>query len=338
MSTPTKSPAKSALRKASLFYFVWVMFSYCTGGPFGLEDMVTTSGPGMTLIYLLVIPFFWCIPVSLVSAELTTAMPVEGGFYRWVRAGFGDFWGFLAGWWNWCASFLLGSCLCGAVRRLPALLLSPTHRMAPLARLSAMCRGDHLDQRARHSDGGEIRHRARAVHPAAGAGPGGDRTWPSGITIRLSRWCLPTSPSFSVFGVGLALGLWLYSGYEQCSTVAEEVDNPRRTYPIAPRVGRPHVDRGLFLAHAGVAGGAGQLERLAHRILLHRSATHRRPMARRLDDGRRHDHKRLPAQRHNPGLDAHALRHGRRRLPAARPQRQASALWNPVDRNHRFVR
>src|SRR5882757_9663194 len=85
------------------------MFSYCTGGPFGLEDMVTTSGPGMTLIFLLVIPFFWCIPVSLVSAELTTAMPVEGGFYRWVRVGFGDLWGFLAGWWNWSASFLLGS-------------------------------------------------------------------------------------------------------------------------------------------------------------------------------------------------------------------------------------
>jgi len=33
---------------------------------------------------------------------------VEGGFYRWVRAAFGDFWGFQAGWWNWSASFLLG--------------------------------------------------------------------------------------------------------------------------------------------------------------------------------------------------------------------------------------
>src|SRR5437879_2204233 len=106
---PTVSTTKSAIRKAGLFYFVWVMFSYCTGGPFGLEDMVTTSGPGMTLIYLLVIPLFWSIPVSLVSAELTTAMPVEGGFYRWSRAAFGDFWGFLAGWWNWCASFLLGA-------------------------------------------------------------------------------------------------------------------------------------------------------------------------------------------------------------------------------------
>ena len=104
----TTQPKSSALQKAGLFYLVFVMFSYTTGGPFGLEDMVTTSGPGLTLIYLLVLPFFWCIPVSLVSAELTTAMPVEGGFYRWTRAAFGDFWGFLAGWWNWSASFLLG--------------------------------------------------------------------------------------------------------------------------------------------------------------------------------------------------------------------------------------
>ena len=90
MNAPSSSTT-SAVRKASLFYFVFVMFSYTTGGPFGLETMVATSGPGMTLLYHLIIPFFWCIPVSLVSAELTTAMPVEGGFYRWTRAAFGDF-------------------------------------------------------------------------------------------------------------------------------------------------------------------------------------------------------------------------------------------------------
>ena len=114
--------AKSALRKAGLFYFVWVMFSYCTGGPFGLEDMVTTSGPGMTLIFLLVIPFFWCIPVSLVSAELTTAMPVEGGFYRWVRAGFGDLLGISRGLVELVRVIPAGQRLRGAVRRLPGLL------------------------------------------------------------------------------------------------------------------------------------------------------------------------------------------------------------------------
>jgi amino acid transporter len=38
---------------------------------------------------------------------------------------------------------------------------------------------------------------------------------------------------FTVFGVGLALGLWLYAGYEQLSTVAEEVENPQKNYPRA---------------------------------------------------------------------------------------------------------
>jgi amino acid transporter len=43
----------------------------------------------------------------------------------------------------------------------------------------------------------------------------------------------PHALKFQVFGAGLALGLWLYSGYEQLSSVAEEVENPQRTYPRA---------------------------------------------------------------------------------------------------------
>jgi amino acid transporter len=61
------------------------------------------------------------------------------------------------------------------------------------------------------------------------------------IVIGLAKWrhnpFVPIVPPhqalFKVFGVGLALGLWLYSGYEQLSTVAEEVENPQRSYPRA---------------------------------------------------------------------------------------------------------
>ncbi|MGB9471428.1 MAG: hypothetical protein WBQ59_18935, partial [Candidatus Acidiferrum sp.] len=74
------SQARSTVKKAGLLYFVFVMFAYTTGGPFGLEEMVTTSGPGLTLVYLLILPLFWCVPVALVAAELTGAIPVEGGF------------------------------------------------------------------------------------------------------------------------------------------------------------------------------------------------------------------------------------------------------------------
>jgi len=108
-SSDKTTAIRAALRKAALLPFVFVMYAYATGGPFGLEDMVSTSGPGLALLYMLLLPLFWCIPVSLVAAELTTAIPVEGGFYRWVRAAFGDFWGFQAGWWNWSASFLLAA-------------------------------------------------------------------------------------------------------------------------------------------------------------------------------------------------------------------------------------
>jgi amino acid transporter len=232
LTTPAHTTATSALRKASLFYFVFVMFSYTTGGPFGLETMVTTSGPGMTLLFLLFIPFFWCIPVSLVSAELTTAMPVEGGFYRWSRAAFGDFWGFLAGWWNWSASFLLGGSyavlftdyltfyfpqIAGWKHWLVSFLL-----IAIITWLNI--RGIQMVGKA-----ATILEISLFIPVIAM------------VVLGLAKWhhnpfvplVPPNQPFRQVFGVGLALGLWLYSGYEQLSTVAEEVENPQRSYPRA---------------------------------------------------------------------------------------------------------
>ena len=47
--------------------------------------------------------------MSFASAELNGILPVQGGFYRWTRAAFGDFWGFQCGWWNWTGTFLLNS-------------------------------------------------------------------------------------------------------------------------------------------------------------------------------------------------------------------------------------
>ena len=48
-------------------------------------------------------------PHSFAAAELNGILPVKGGFYRWTRAAFGDFWGFQCGWWNWSGTFLLNS-------------------------------------------------------------------------------------------------------------------------------------------------------------------------------------------------------------------------------------
>ncbi len=232
VTSQTTKSSKAVLHKAGLFYFVWVMYSYCTGGPFGLEDMVTTSGPGMTLIYLLVLPLFWCVPVSLVSAELTTAMPVEGGFYRWVRAAYGDFWGFLAGWWNWSASFLLGGAY--AVLFTDYLgfyfpqLTGWKHYLVSVAVVIVVTyvnlRGIEMVGKFSTVLGIFI------LLPVAVLCVIGLFQWHHNPFVPVVP---PHRPLFQVFGVGLALGLWLYSGYEQLSTVAEEVENPQRTYPRA---------------------------------------------------------------------------------------------------------
>jgi amino acid transporter len=232
-TTTNAAAGKPAIRvrKAGLFAFVFVMYSYTTAGPFGLEDQVTTSGPGLTLLYHLILPFFWCIPISLVAAELTTAIPVEGGFYRWVRTGYGDFWGFLAGWWNWSASSVLGGVY--------AVLFSDylgfyfpqitgwKHYLASLGLIALIA---YINVRGIQMVGVvatvlEVLILLPVVLLCAIAAP----KWQHNP---FSPFIPPHVPMFQVFGVGLALGLWLYSGYEQLSTVAEEVENPQRNYPI----------------------------------------------------------------------------------------------------------
>ena len=104
LSAPTQN-----LRRIGLLPFVAVLFAYCTGGPFGFESMVSTSGPGLTFIFLLVVPLLFSVPIALATAEMTTIMPVEGGFYRWTRGALGDFWGFQSGWWNWTGTFLMSA-------------------------------------------------------------------------------------------------------------------------------------------------------------------------------------------------------------------------------------
>jgi amino acid transporter len=257
LTTDTKP---SSLRKASLFYLVFVMFSYTTGGPFGLEDMVTTSGPGITLIYLLVLPFFWCVPVSLVSAELTTAMPVEGGFYRWTRAAFGDFWGFLAGWWNWSASFLLGGAY--AVLFTDYLVYYFPHMTwwehylisVGLIALLTWVNIRGIQMVGQVATALEIFIFIPVI---------------TMVVIALGHWhqnpfrpwIVPHQPTFKIFGVGLALGLWLYSGYEQLSTVAEEVENPQRAYPRALALVVPLSMAAYFLPTISSLASAGNWQK-----------------------------------------------------------------------------
>jgi amino acid transporter len=55
---------------------------------------------------VLITPLLWDIPCILTVLELNSLMPVEGGYYEWVKAGLGLRWAFYEGWWTWLYTFV----------------------------------------------------------------------------------------------------------------------------------------------------------------------------------------------------------------------------------------
>src|SRR5436853_399919 len=82
------------------------MFFTVSGGPFGLEGLVGSVGPGVALLLLVATPLVYSIPETLLIGELASMLPVEGGYYQWVKRAFGRFWGFWNGWLSWTYSLL----------------------------------------------------------------------------------------------------------------------------------------------------------------------------------------------------------------------------------------
>src|SRR5882757_3259327 len=92
-------------KKAGLPALIAILYFTVSGGPFGLEPAVSAVGPAMALALLAIVPLLWGLPTALMVAELSAALPGEGGFYLWVDRALGPFWGFQEGWWSWICEF-----------------------------------------------------------------------------------------------------------------------------------------------------------------------------------------------------------------------------------------
>lgn len=98
------SPAQER-RGLNLSGLVALTFFCVAGGAYGLEDGVGAAGPAMVLLGIIILPWIWSLPTALMTAELSTAMPEDGGYVVWVEKAFGKFWGFQEGWLSWLCSF-----------------------------------------------------------------------------------------------------------------------------------------------------------------------------------------------------------------------------------------
>ena len=102
----TRSDAPSLLRRdLHLPALIALTFFCVAGGAYGLEDAVGAGGAAAALAGILILPWLWSFPTALMTAELSAAMPEDGGYVVWVERAFGRFWGFQEGWLSWLCSF-----------------------------------------------------------------------------------------------------------------------------------------------------------------------------------------------------------------------------------------
>ena len=78
--TKTCAPASASPPRLDRSALVCIIFFTVSGGAFGLEPLVGAIGPGWAVVLVLATPLLWGLPIALVVAELSGALPEEGGY------------------------------------------------------------------------------------------------------------------------------------------------------------------------------------------------------------------------------------------------------------------
>ncbi|MDX1386393.1 MAG: amino acid permease [bacterium] len=90
-----------------------------------LRNMPMMAETGLEMLFFNVLTVFaYIIPVALVAAELATGWP-HNGVYHWVRAAFGDRFGWAAAWLQWIQSIFGMTSILGYIAASLAYVLAP---------------------------------------------------------------------------------------------------------------------------------------------------------------------------------------------------------------------
>jgi amino acid transporter len=204
------------------------------GGPYGLEDIIGDAGYGRALLLLLIIPILWSLPTSLMVGELASALPEEGGYYCWVRRALGPFWGFQEAWLSLAASIF-------DMAIYPVIFVAYLSRIAPgltagsrgtLWALAVVLACAAWNLRGAKAVGeGSVGMFAALLSPFVVLVAAGFWKGFAGHDHVLTLLYAPVAaPSFAA---AVSVTLWNYMGWDNASTVAQEVEAPQRNYPRA---------------------------------------------------------------------------------------------------------
>ena len=222
-------PVQRKLRFLPLIAATYFMVS---GGPYGIEDILGGAGFGRAIVILLALPIIWSLPTALMIGELASALPDEGGFYVWVRRALGPFWGYQEGWLSLSASIF-------DMAIYPAIFVSYLGKFAP-----ALTTGWHGYVWSLAVVATCCLWNLRGA-PAVGEGSIGlfvVLLSPFAIFVSLGLWHgLTVHPvvqwgrtgSQAALSTAILVAMWNYMGWDNASTIAQEVEDPQRNYPRA---------------------------------------------------------------------------------------------------------
>lgn len=252
-------------RTIRLLPLIAIIYCSSSGGAYGLETTLSTSGAGITLILILVMPLVLSIPMSLMSAELGSALPLEGGYYAWVKIAMGRFAGFMEAMFSWLASWL-------DTALYPVIFVDYLSIWFPgLARgkhplISLWDGGFSIDL---HWLVAILMMIPLAYLNIRGADVVGRATILFVIGIFVPMLCLiffeakhfithphshllqpmtlPHQSIFASLGAGLGIMIWSYIGYDQITTASSEIRKPSTIYPKALLINVPLIVIGYLL-------------------------------------------------------------------------------------------
>ena len=226
-----RSSRGGVARKLRLLPLLAATYFMVSGGPYDLEDVIGFAGYGWALTILAVLPFFWSFPTALMLGELAAAIPEEGGFYAWVRRAMGPFWGFQEAWLSLAASVF-------------DMAVYPTTFVLYLERLAPALTRGHRGLAL------ELAVVAAAVlwnlRGAAAVGEGSLKLWFFAISPYVALVGIAVyvgiaglhgghaamgRPEGMTFSTAVLVAMWNYMGWDNATTIANEVENPQRDYP-----------------------------------------------------------------------------------------------------------
>lgn len=228
MTLSTSQPAHK--KGITLWPLIAATYFMASGGPYGLEEAVSSAGYSGAILLILVTPLIWSLPTGLMIAELASAIPAEGGYYVWVRRAMGPFWGFQEAWLSLASSIF-------------DLAIYPTLFVAYLGRILP-----GADQGWHGVAIGALVIVVCLIWNLAGGRAVGEGSLGM-LILMIGPFAVLITAAFLHWGkmggvagsqpithsgliAGLLVCMWNYMGYDNAATVAGEVENPQRTYPV----------------------------------------------------------------------------------------------------------